>query len=54
MATRTRGAKEYRLLKESSKMKMASFTTSRKCGVRVTQPGYQGIFFFTGGFIGNR
>jgi hypothetical protein len=32
MATRTRGAKEYRLLKESGKM--ASFTSSRKRGVR--------------------
>jgi len=32
MATRTRGAKECRILKGSSKT--ASFTVSRKCGVR--------------------
>jgi hypothetical protein len=32
MAMRTRGAKEYRILKGSSEM--ASFTISRKCGVR--------------------
>jgi hypothetical protein len=32
VATRTRGAKEYRILKGSSKT--ASFTISRKCGVR--------------------
>ena len=31
-ATRTGGAKEYRLLEGSSKT--ASFTISRKCGVR--------------------
>jgi hypothetical protein len=48
VATRTRGAKEYRLPRGSSEM--ANFTISRICGVR----GYQAVSASTGGLFGNR
>jgi hypothetical protein len=52
MVTKTRVAKEYRLLKGSSEM--ASFTISRKCGVRGDRARLSSRLQLYGGFFGNR
>jgi len=51
MVTKTRVAKEYRILKGSSEM--ASFT-SRKCGVRGDRAKLSSRLQLYGGFFGNR
>jgi len=52
VATRTRGAKEYRLFKGSSET--ASFTINRQCGVRGDRARLSSHLLFTGGLFGNR
>jgi hypothetical protein len=52
MVTRTRGAKEYRLLKGSSET--ASFTISRKCGVRDDPATLSSHLHLHGSLFGNR